>query len=83
MNSKGQTFGLAIIFAIVIFLFGILFINFLMPDVTTARTAMDCANPAISDGSKLTCLLIDAVVPYWILLVLSAGGGLLAAKFLI
>lgn len=84
MNDKGQTTMLSIWFAIFIFLFGIVFINFLALDVDTARTALDCSNPAgISDGIKLTCLVVDVAVPYWILLILSIAGGLILERLLI
>lgn len=83
MNRKGQTIMLSILFGIFIYLFGIVFINFLMPDVTTARTALSCSNgAAISDGTKLMCLVVDVVVIYWILLIISIAGGVMFSKIL-
>jgi len=83
-NDKGQTVMLSIFFGIFIFLIGIVFINFLIPDVTTFRTGMDCSNSSgISSGSKLTCLFGDAVVPYWILLILSMAGGVILSRLTI
>jgi uncharacterized membrane protein len=83
MNSKGQTMFIAIIVACMIFFAGVIVVNFFKDDITTARVAMDCSNPAISDGSKVTCLGIDIVVPYFILIFLSAAGGLIAARLLL
>lgn len=84
MNSKGQTIMLSILFAIFIFLVGIVFINFLKSDVLTFRGAMSCADPSgISDGTKLTCLFGDATLPYWILLVISLSGGMILSRLLI
>lgn len=84
MNAKGQTTMLSVWFAIFIFLFGIVFINFLSLDVDTARTALSCSSAStISDGTKLTCLVVDIVLPYWILLILSVAGGLILDRLLI
>ena len=75
---------LSIFFAVFIFLFMILFVNFIIPDVDTFRTAMQCDNPsAITDGGKLTCLLGDSVVVYFICLVFSVSGGIVLDRLLI
>ena len=84
MNKKGQTMMLSILFAVVLFVMGIMVINFIRPEVLTAKVAMSCSDVAnISDGTKLTCLLIDGVVPYFIVLVLSISGGLILDRILI
>jgi len=80
MNKKAQSVsvGLGIVAAIMIFIVGSMVIDFFKDDITLARnsTGLDCTNPAISDGSKLTCLGIDLIVPYFFLLILSVVGGL-------
>ena len=84
MNNKGQTMMLSILFAVVLFVIGIMVINFIRPEVLTAKVAMFCSDVAnISDGTKLTCLIIDGVVPYFIVLVLSISGGLILDRILI
>jgi len=85
MKKKGQTLGLSVIIAITIFIVGMMSINFLTPEVTRAITAtnLDCSNPLSSDGTKLTCLTVDLVVPYFILLILSIVGGLVTARLLL
>ena len=86
MNKKGAGLGIAIIVSIMFFIIGLTMINYITPEVTTARAsaALDCANSAgISDGNKLTCLAVDLVVPYFILLVISTAGGYITAKLLI
>ena len=86
MNNKGQTVFMSIIFSIMIFMIGILIINFLKPEITTARSAsnLDCSNGSgITDGNKLMCLFIGLTLPLYILAVLSVVGGILVAKFLI
>lgn len=76
MNSKGQTMGLAILSAIAVFVCGFIFINFLMPEVTTFRTAMTCSSVAtITDGQKIVCLFGDLTVPYFILGLISLAIG--------
>ena len=80
-GKKGQTMGLAIINTIFIFLVGFMILNLLMPEITQARTDLSCASPSeIHDGTKLLCLMTDATVPYWILLVFSIGIGLITAR---
>ena len=83
MNNKGQTMFIAIIVACMIFFAGAIMVNFFKDDITSARTSMDCTNPTISDGSKLTCLGIDIVIPYFIIVFLSAAGGLIASRLMI
>jgi len=84
VNRKGQTMMLSILFAVVLFVMGIMVINFIRPEVLTAKVAMSCSDVAnISDGTKLTCLLIGGVVPYFIVLVLSISGGLILDRVLI
>ncbi len=83
MNKKGQV-GIAVIIGIMIFLSGIVVINILKPDITIARSAttgLDCSNATgISDGTKLTCLAVDLVIPYFIVIILSAAGGVITNK---
>ena len=83
MNNKAQTMFIAVLIAGMIFFTGVIFINFIKDDITTTRTSMDCSNSTISDGAKLTCLGIDIVVPYFIVVFISAAGGLIAARLLL
>lgn len=84
-GKRGQSLGIAIILAIMIFLMGIPVINILKPEVATAVGAngLDCANTSISDGNRLTCLAVDLTIPYFIWIVISAVGGLVISRFLI
>ena len=65
MNKKGNVF-LGIGLGIFIFIIGVLLMPFLADDITTFRNAMSCGTSSISDGSKLTCLFGDALMPYFI-----------------
>lgn len=85
MNSKGQGVLMSVVIAALIFMAGMLFMQFLKSDVTDARapTGLDCQNSTISDGNKVTCLGVDIVIPYFILAVISAAGGVIMARFLL
>ena len=84
MNKRGQSLFLSIVVALAIFMIGSLFINFITPEITITRdsTHLDCSNDDISDGNKLSCLAVDIVVPYFIIIILSAAGGIITARFL-
>ena len=84
MNKKAEA-GLAIVAAIMIFIVGMVSINLLKDDITIVRgaTGMNCTNvAAISDGTKLACLAVDATIPIAILAVFAVAGGLIINKFL-
>jgi len=66
MNNEAQTLGIAIITAIFIFIIGMVALTFLLDEVTTATTDLQCSVANISDGTKLLCLAVDSTVPYWI-----------------
>lgn len=85
MNKKGQTLALGIVIAIFLFIIGMMNIDIVKNEVANARnsTNLDCTNASgISDGTKLTCLSVDIVVPYFFLLVLSITGGVIITRFL-
>jgi len=74
MNKKGSVFfGIGI--AIFVYVMGVLFIPFVMDDVTTFRDAMDCSSTTISGGTMLQCLIADATLPYliWFFVSLAIG----------
>ena len=86
MNKKGQVnLGIAIIVGFMIFLIGIPIINILKPDVNIARgsTGLDCTNTSITDGNRLACLVVDLTIPYFMLLIMSAAGGVIVSRFLV
>lgn len=73
-NKKGSAF-FGVTIAIVVYIFGVLFLPFIIDDVTTFRGAMDCSNTNITGGTMLACLLGDAMVPYliWFFISLALG----------
>lgn len=74
MNKRGSAF-FGVTIGIVVFIFGVLFLPFLMDDVTTFRGAMDCSNTDISGGTMFSCLIGDAAIPYlvWFFISLALG----------
>lgn len=83
-SKKAQTLGLAIIIAITLFIVGMVVVNIMKDEVTRTRgaTQLNCANPAaISDGTKITCLVVDFVIPYFFILVISIAGGVITSRF--
>jgi len=84
MGNRGQTVMLAILFAAMFFLLGIVIVNFIQPDVRDAQVSLDCNSASvISDGTKIACLITDGVVPYFIILIVSTAGGIVTSKLLV
>ena len=80
-NKKGQSWGINIISALMIFLIGMTAINILKPEITNARTDLNCGNAgAISDGTKILCLIVDFTMFYFILTILSLAAGIILAR---
>jgi NO-binding membrane sensor protein with MHYT domain len=81
-NKRGQSQVLfSILVACMLFFVGMIAVNFIKDDVTTSRTQNYCSNP-ITDGNKLMCIVIDFVVPYFIVFIIAVAGGLITDKFL-
>jgi len=74
MNKRGNIF-FGVIVALIVWIFGILFIPFITDDITVARVALDCTNSSITDATKVTCLTVDILLPYiiWTLMSLAVG----------
>ena len=72
LKNKKASLGLGIVSSLVVLIIGLMMVNFLMPEITTFRTDMNCSDAAnISDGTKLLCLLVDTTVPYFIVIIFS------------
>lgn len=86
LHNKGQLadFGLSLLIALMIFMSGMLFINPLTSSIDAARADLSCSSAStISDGTKLLCLVVDTVVIYFIIAVISLAGGMVLSKLLI
>ena len=81
INKKGQSMGLAIMGLIFFVIIGFTCVNFFFNEVTNARTDLNCTNADdITDGTKLTCLILDITIPYWIWIIVSVGVGFVLVK---
>lgn len=54
---------------------------------TAQGPGLDCGsssspNQNVSDGTKITCLVTDGVVPYFIIVIISIAGGLIIGRAL-
>ena len=76
MNKKGNIFFGATL-ALVCFIAGVLIIPFFTDDITVARNQLDCTNTTITDGTKVSCLLGDMVIPYFIWFFVSLAIGII------
>lgn len=66
MKSKKGSMFFGVGIGIFIYIMGVLFLPFLMDDVTTFRDAMDCTNVSITGGTMMSCLVSDLTIPYLI-----------------
>ena len=76
MNKRVSIF-FGVTIALFLYITGVLIMPFLVDDVTTFRTVMECSDTSISDGSKLSCLFGDALIPYYIWFFISLAVGYL------
>ena len=84
INKKGQSLGLAIMSFIFIIITGFLLINFLTGEVTRSRVDMACSEvDDIEDGNKLFCIVVNAVIPYWIWIILSVAIGAITIRYIL
>lgn len=82
INKKGQI-GLTIISIIFFWIIAFACVNFVMPEVTTATTALNCDSSTISGGNMFLCLITDLTVVYFIITIISVVLGSITARLLI
>ena len=77
MNKRGSITILAVLFAIVYFMLGMIVYQLIKPDITDQRDLnhLNCSSPTW-DGDKFTCLILDGVIPIFIITILSTAGGI-------
>lgn len=67
---------LGILVAFMVFVAGVLVVEPMKDNITVARGDLDCSSPSsISDGNKLTCLIVDGALPYFIISFISIAAG--------
>lgn len=75
MNRRGGIM-LGILIAFMVFVAGALIIEPMKDNITITRGELNCSNVgSISDGNKLTCLIVDGALPYFIITFLSIAAG--------
>lgn len=79
MNKRASIF-LGVAIGLFIYIMGVMFIPFITDDITTTRDDLDCTNTTISDGTKLSCLTVDLVLPYLIWFFVSLLLGFIAGS---
>ena len=84
MNNRGQGLMMAIVIGILFFAGGIMFVNLISDNVTTAESSsgLNCNDLTNPDGIKLACLGTGIVVPYLIIIIFSTAIGVVASRFL-
>jgi hypothetical protein len=77
LNNSGQVAFVGLMVGVFIFLLAIGLIEPISDVITEARNGsrLDCDNSSISDGKKLTCLAVDLILPYFIIILIAIAGG--------
>jgi len=98
MNNRGQSILMGIIIGLILFISGMVFLNFITPETwvdgtdsmmkqlgcgTVVNGTITDAGADLSDGVKATCLIGEIIVPYFIIIIISAAGGIILARFII
>lgn len=83
MNKKGGVTLLAVLFAVMYFMFGMMTYQLIKPDITTQRDAnhLNCSSPS-TDGDRVSCLVLDGTIPLMIILIFSTVGGIITDQAL-
>ena len=84
-SSGISALGVSFMIAIFIFMIGMVVTNFIKDEVTRTRSTegLNCVSDTISDGTKATCLLVDLVVPYFLITIFATAGGIITYRLLI
>ena len=82
MSKKGQAVLWGIMMMVFLFMLGMTLIDPIKDTVTQVRSAdqLNCTSDAITDGAKSSCLIVDLMLPYFIVAVFSVAGGVAFSK---
>lgn len=81
VNKIGQQMMLlGIVFMVAAFIAAILMIDPMKDLINIGRASLDCANTSITTGEKLSCLMVDAILPYFVITALVAGAAYIFYK---
>lgn len=76
MNKQGSAF-LGIALGLFVFVMGALTMPYILDDIDTARTDLSCTDSTVSGGTKIICLFVGAINPYFIIFFTSLAIGLI------
>ena len=84
MNRRGQVMLVGLMIGIIAFMAAMVFIDPIKDVVTVSRgaTQLDCSNDSISDGNKMTCLMVDLLLPGFIGVVFGLAATAIGSKFI-
>ena len=84
MNRGGQVMLVGLMIGIIAFMAAMVFIDPIKDVVTESRgtTQLDCSNTSITDGNKMTCLIVDLMLPAFIGICFALAATALGSKFI-
>ena len=84
-GKKGQTAVISLMIGVFVFMLALVFIHPLADVISESKSVdqLDCENSSISDGKKLTCLVVDLTLPYFIIIIVAIAGGYFGAKLIV
>lgn len=84
MGMKGQATILGLMLFTLVLIFAIMIIPSLKTNIVNVRsdTGLNCSTVEdLTTGEHMTCLAVDLFLPYFIIAIVLAGGGLIAYKY--
>ena len=84
-NKRGQVVLVSLMIGIIVFMMAMIFINPITDVITEVRAAdqLNCSSATITDGSKMTCLIVDLILPYFIVTILGLAATIITAKLIL
>lgn len=83
LRNKGQAALVGLMIGIMVFMMAMVFIDPIKDTMIQVRAVdqLDCGNSSITDGEKMTCLVVDLILPYFIVIVIAIAGAWIGARF--
>lgn len=80
MNAKGTVVFVGIMVAFVVIVMGVIFVEPLKDQVSSARVSLNCSAAGLSTGEEMTCISVDSVLFLFIGTVFAVGVGWIGAR---
>ena len=83
VKNKGQATILGLMLFVMVLTFAIMIIPSFKENIIWVRgdEGMNCTSETLTTGQSMTCLAVDLFLPYFIIAIVLAGGGLIAYKY--